>query len=313
MNIINCVKKIYELCEGSFSIIIMIRDFGLISFRDKYGIRPLVYNLNKNNIIISSETCSFNENSKYNNIENGEMIIVDMNLNLKKYRLFNDELKPCIFEYIYFSSQESYINDILVYNFREKVGQKMANIIKSSINSKLIEDVDIIVPIPLTSIISANIISDILNKPLKYAVIKNRYTYRTFINNGKDIINNIKKIKIIQELVRNKNVLLVDDSIVRGNTSKYIINELRNAGVKKIYFVSCSPPVRFPNIYGIHIPSYEELIAHNKSNEEIKDILNLDDLFYLSLNDVLNVLKELNPKIKNFEDSTFSGNYINFK
>ena len=142
--------------------------------------------------------------------------------------------------------------------------------------------------------------------------MKNRYTYRTFINKGNDIIKNIKKIRIISEIVKDKNILLVDDSIVRGNTSKHIISELIKAGVKKIYFVSCSPPVRFPNIYGIHIPSYRELIAHKRSNNDIKKLLNLDELFYLPLDDVLDVLKKLNPKILNFEDSTFSGKYINF-
>ncbi len=311
-NIVKCIKNIYNLCTGSFSVIIMIRDYGLISFRDKHGIRPLVYNIDTNNLIISSETCSFINNTKYENISNGEIMIVDLKLNITKYKIFNEDLKPCIFEYIYFASPESYINDILVYRFREEVGFKMAEIISENIKTKNIQDIDLVIPIPLTSIVSANVISNKLNKPLKYAVMKNRYTYRTFINKGNDIINSVKKIKIINEIVKDKNILLVDDSIVRGNTSKHIISELIKAGVKKIYFASCSPPVRFPNVYGIYIPSHQELIAHKRSNNDIKKKLNLDNLFYLPLDDLLGVLKKLNPKIQNFEDSTFSGNYIDF-
>ena len=164
----------------------------------------------------------------------------------------------------------------------------------------------------MTSIISATSISNKIAKPIKHAIYKNRYTHRTFINTGQEIIKSIKKIKIIGELVKEKNILLVDDSIVRGNTSKYIINELKKHNVKNIYFACCSPPVRYPNLYGISIPSYEELIANNKTIEEIESYLGVNKLFYLSLNEILNVLKDINPNIKSFEDSTFTGNYFHY-
>lgn len=304
--IISTVKLIYEMCIGSFSIIIMIHDYGLIAFRDKYGIRPLVYS-KKNNVIFSSETSGLDDNN-YENVLNGEVVIVKKNLNIYKHQLYYEKLTPCIFEYIYFATPESYINDILVYKFREKVGEK----ILETIDKSILDSIDIIVPVPLTSIISATAISNVINKPIKHAIYKNRYTHRTFINTGNEIIKNIKKIKIINELVDNKNILLVDDSIVRGNTSKYIINELKKANVKNIYFACCSPPIRYPNYYGINIPSHEELIAYNKTHEEIENYLQIDKLFYLSLTDVLNVLKEINPNIKFFEDSTFTGNYFHY-
>ena len=163
---------------------------------------------------------------------------------------------------------------------------------------------------PLTSLISATGLAHKLQKPLKHAIIKNRYTHRTFINAEDAIIKSIKKIRIIGSLVKGKNILLVDDSIVRGNTSKFILEELRRAGVNKIYFASCSPPIRFPNLYGIAIPTHEELIAYNRSEKEVEEYLGLDKLYYLPLDLMCNILRELNPNIKQFEMSVFTGEYL---
>lgn len=305
-SIINSLIKLYELCKGSFSVIIMISDYGLIFFRDRYGIRPLVYNIDNNLVSVASETTGLHS-LNYTNVENGEICIVNKNLNVYKKKLFNYELRPCIFEYIYFARPESIINDILVYNFREKVGEFMIDII----GKEILSEIDIIVPIPVTSMISSTVISNKTNKPLVHAVFKNRYTHRTFINYGEKILENIKKIKIIPKLVDNKNILLVDDSIVRGNTLKYVISELRKTNVKKIFVASCSPPVKYPNIYGIAIPSKEELIANNRSINDIKNFFQLDGLYYLQLNDIISILNKLNHNINNFEHSTFSGIYLN--
>lgn len=304
-SIIESLKNVYSLCRGSFSVIIMISNYGLIFFRDKHGIRPLVYNLKNDFISISSETTALHTN-EYTNVENGEVCIIDKKFNFNKFKLFNCDLRPCIFEYIYFANAESYINDILVYSFREKVGENILN----CIDEKILKEIDIIVPIPMTSIISATTIANILNKPLKHAVLKNRYTHRTFINKKNDILENIRKIKIISKLVENKNILLVDDSIVRGNTIKYIIEELKKTNVKKIYFASCSPPVKYPNKYGIAIPTSDELIANNKTINDIKKLLNLDGLYYLDLDNITSILNNLNKNIVSFEDSSFSGFYI---
>jgi amidophosphoribosyltransferase len=306
--IIKIIKKIYDTCIGSYSIIIMINHYGLIAFRDIYGIRPLVYYKNNNYIAIASETIAFVDNNNYQNINNGQVLIVN-NLNIKLEQIGNYKLIPCLFEYIYFARPESYINDILVYEFREKIAQKFMKIFKS--RNFDFKNIDYVIPVPETGLITANSIAELIKKPIKYAIIKNRYTHRTFINPDKQtIVNNIKKIKIIQKLVTGKNLLVVDDSIVRGNTSKYIINELKRCGAKNIYFVSCCPPIRNPNIYGIAIPSYKELIAYNKTEEEVKKELEVDKLFYLDLDSLCNTLKELNPNLSQFETSVFTGKYI---
>ena len=304
--IFSVVKKIYDICKGSYSIVIMINNYGLIAFRDIHGIRPLVYCTQKDYISIASETTAFPNNNNYCNIKNGEVIVIkDMNIETKQ--IYNSPLVPCLFEYIYLARPESYINDILVYEFREKLAHKLLNMFSDSI----IEAIDCVIPVPETGIISAIALAENIKKPLKHAIIKNRYTHRTFINPDKNtIVKNIKKIKVIKKLVEDKNVLIIDDSIVRGNTSKYILNELRKCGAKKIFLVSCCPPIRNPNIYGIAIPSYEELIAHNKTEKEIEIELNVDKLFYLDLDSLCNTLSELNSNLKHFETSVFTGNYI---
>ncbi len=314
--IVNAIRRIYNICIGSYSVLIMINDYGLIAFRDMNGIRPLVYaninNKNNNYIQFASETIAL-DSINYKNLSNGMIMIVNNNLQINKYKnnqycgpLDNAKyLKPCLFEYIYFARPESYINDILVYSFREKIGEKIIEII----DKEILSEIEIIVPVPQTSLISATALSNKLMKPMKHAIIKNRYTHRTFINKDDEIIKNIKKIKIIKELVENKTILIVDDSIVRGNTSRYIIEELRKAGVNKIYFISCCPPIKNPNIYGIAIPTYKELIAYNKSINEIKETLKVDKLFYMPFSILIDTLRELNPKIKQYEDSVFTGNY----
>jgi len=304
--IIEAIQRIYELCKGSFSIIIMISDYGIIAFRDKYGIRPLVYNIDETRATFASETIALNSHD-FNDVGNGEVIIVSKNLEKKSYKLFNEQLTPCIFEYIYFATAESYINNILVYNFREKVGEEIIKLIEPEIR----DQIDIVIPVPLTSIISSTVISNKLQKPLKHAIVKNRYTHRSFINAGNNITSIIEKIKIIPELVNNKNILIVDDSIVRGNTCKHIIKELRKTNIKKIFFASCSPEVKYPNKYGIFIPCKNELIAHNNSTKGIEQLLDIDKIYYLPIENIKRILYNLNSNIKSIEDSSFTGNYIN--
>ena len=305
-HIISTITQIYELCKGSFSIIVMISDYGLIAFRDKHGIRPLAYSKTETSVSIASETNAFYNHEHIEDVKNGEIVIVNTKLDIVKHRLYNEPLKPCIFEYIYFANPESYINDILVYSFREKIGEKVVKMLDKS----TIEDIDIVIPIPMTSIITATSVAYLLNKPIKHAVVKNRYTHRTFINQGNEILKNISKIKVMHSLIENKNVLVIDDSIVRGNTCKHIIREIRKGNPKKITFISCSPPVCYPNIYGISIPTYDELIAHQRSIEEIRKELDIDELHYLSLDSIKEVLNSLNPSIQQFEDSSFTGQYI---
>ena len=303
----NIVKNIYDNVKGSYSIIIKINSYGLITFRDIYGIRPLVYNISNDFIEIASETIALKESENYINVKNGEVIIIKSLDDIENIQIYNYPLKPCLFEYIYFARPESYINDILVYEYREKSMEKLLNIITNNINA---DDIDCVIPVPQTGIISGIKIAQLLNKPIKQAIIKNRYTHRTFIENGDNIIKGIKKIKIIKKLVYNKNVLIVDDSIVRGNTSKYIINELKKNGVRNIYFKSCCQPIKYPNIYGISIQTYNELIANNKTVENIEKELGVKKLIFLNLNYLSETLLEINSNLNEFEDSVFTGNYL---
>ncbi len=308
----NIVGKIYNLCKGSYSVIIMINNYGIISFRDIYGIRPLVYNIEDNYVALASETIAFENYNNYKNINNGDVIIFKNNVNninnidISIENICNFPLTPCLFEYIYFARPESYINDILVYEYREKIAKQIVKKIK-----KLINKIDYIIPVPQTGIITANIIAKKIDKPLKYAIVKNRYTHRTFIDRNKDkIVQKIKKIKIINKLVNNKNLLVIDDSIVRGNTSKIIVEALKNNNANEIFFISCCPPIKYPNKYGISIPTFNELIANKKTNKEIQNEIDVNKLYFLDLNSIIKVLNRLNPKINNFESSVFTGNYI---
>ena len=195
-----------------------------------------------------------------------------------------------------------------MYEFRERVGEEIGKLIDKDI----LDEVDVVVPVPVTSIVAATSLSVCIQKPLKHAIVKNRYTHRTFINEGNDIVKNVEKIKIISKLVENKNVLVVDDSIVRGNTCRHIIRELRKANVKNIIFACCSPPIRFPNRYGINIPSFDELVAFRRSEEEVAKELDIDYLYYLPIENMLSIIQELNPSIHQLEQSCFTGEYITF-
>lgn len=307
-SIVQAVQKIYSMCTGSFSVIIMIHDYGMVCFRDKYGIRPLVYYENGESVTIASETVSLSSNKGYQNVRNGEIVIFTKDMQKYNERVFFSPLKPCLFEYIYFASAESYINDILVYEFRERVGKEILKIMDKEVT----DTIDVVVPVPMTSIVSATSLSSHLGKPLQHAIVKNRYTHRTFIQEGSEIVKHIQKINIIDKLVENKHILVVDDSIVRGNTCRHIISELRKANVKSITFACCCPPIRYPNIYGINIPCYDELIAFRRSIEEIQEELDIDKLYYLPLENIRSIMNDLNPSIQDFEHSCFTGEYITF-
>ena len=303
----NIIKNIYDTCKGSYSIIILINNYGFIIFRDVYGIKPLVYHVENDNIVIASETCSL-PSINYKNVNNGDVVIIQ-DFNIIIQNIYNYPLTPCLFEYIYFAQPESYINDILVYEYRERIAKELVKIIKNK--GYNLENIDCIIPVPQTGIITANRIAEHLKLPLKSAIIKNRYTHRTFINkNNEEIVKNIKKIKIINKLVNNKNIIVIDDSIVRGNTCKYIINELKKNNVKNIIFISCCPPIKYPNKYGINIPTFNELIAYKNCELAIQEKLELDGLHFLELESLCKIITELNPKIKNYETSVFTGDYI---
>ena len=248
-----------------------------------------------------------------NDLKPGEAVFIDINGN-KSSHIYNQarSSSPCIFEYVYLARPDSTMDDINVYSSRLSMGKFLANKIKTVLTKEELEDIDTVIPIPDTSRTSALPISIELGKELKEGFVKNRYIGRTFIMPGQKIRKKSVKQKLntITSVFKGKNVLLIDDSIVRGNTSKQIVQMARDAGAKKVFFASASPPIIFPNVYGIDMPFVEELIAYNKTVDEICTEIGADKLIYQDIDDLVNSIKLLNPKIKNFDTSCFDGKYI---
>ena len=314
-DIIKFIKQINNICKGAYSVILYIKDIGLISFKDKFGLKPLLYsieNTNKDNFrySISSESCSLNKNGFNNSIDlyNNEIIYINIfnDFSIKKYTNINP-YSPCIFEYIYVSRVDSIFNNVSIYKARYNMGLYLAKKIEK-LNIKF----DYIIPIPDTSKVSAMAISEYLGVQYKEIIIKNRYISRTFIMNSNKERNLKLKLKfsIIKSIVKNKNVLIIDDSIVRGNTIRHVSNLFKNEEVNKIVVASCSPEIRYQNKYGIDIKSREELLLNKMEKSEILKYLNIDDLIFQDINDLILSVTDLNNNLTNFDLSIFNGIYI---
>jgi amidophosphoribosyltransferase len=315
-DIFDTINQIMDLCKGSFSVIIMMNKVGLIAFRDKNGIRPLCYcNSNSNNYIIASESSCIDalnsNNTNINDVHPGECVIFRPENMEKKMVANNTILKPCIFEYIYFARPDSTINNILVYDARIKMGEAFANKIISQFPN-ILNDIDVVMPVPETSRIYALRIAQVLNKPYFEGFIKNHYISRTFIMPNQEArVNNIRiKLNTIKKEFYGKNILIIDDSIVRGNTSLQLIKMAKEAGVKKIYFGSIAPPIIYPNKYGIDIQKSEDLIAYNKTNQEISEALGIEQVIYNELYDIIEACSQLTENKIEFETSCFDGVYL---
>ena len=311
------VSQLYKIVKGSFSVIMIINGYGLLTFKDPYGIRPLCYGRSEDceNYIISSESIAVKYNDFYleREINAGECVFIDKNGEFFSQQIIpKPDLRPCLFEYIYFSRPDSIINGILVYQARKNMGEILGFKIQKEYKY-ILNEIDVVMPVPDTSRIAALKVSYILNKPYCEGFVKNNYVGRTFIMpSQKERNQNIKmKLNTIEQKFLNKNVLIVDDSIVRGNTSIQIIQLARKAGAKKIFFASIAPPIYYPNYYGISIPTSEELVAHNRTNTEITEKIGADLVIYNDLHDVIKVCSNISyGTVKNFETSCFDGKYI---
>ncbi|MEG0610147.1 MAG: amidophosphoribosyltransferase, partial [Morganella sp. (in: enterobacteria)] len=221
----------------------------------------------------------------------------------------NPSLTPCLFEFVYFARPDSVIDKVSVYNARLRMGQKLGEKIAREWDDL---DIDVVIPIPETSIDSALEIAHILKKPYRQGFVKNRYVGRTFIMPGQHERKKSvrRKLNANRTEFRGKNVLLVDDSIVRGTTSEQIVELAREAGAKKVYFASAAPEVRFPNVYGIDMPNANELIAHGRETEEIRKLIGADALIFQDLEDLVAAVREENPDIRVLEASVFDGIYV---
>ena len=315
-NIFKAVRKTHLRCDGAYAVLGLVTGHGIVAFRDNNGIRPLSIGVRKGNsrdeYIIASEDALFKPLgfNKLRDIEPGEAVFIDKSGQLHSEQCSDSPKKrPCIFEYVYFSRPDSKIDEISVYKARMRMGSKLAAQIK---NVRPDHNIDVVIPIPDSSITAAHQLAVDLDVPYREGFVKNRYIGRTFImpyqEERKKSVR--RKLNILDLEFKDKNVLLVDDSIVRGTTSKKIIEMAREAGAKKVYFASAAPAIKYQNLYGIDMPSTSELIASNKSNEDVSKEINADWLIYQSLDDLIDAVQSGNPEIEEFETSIFTGKYI---
>ena len=315
-HVFKAVSKTHRRCDGAYAVIALITGHGILAFRDNNGIRPLSIGIRKgkerDEYIVASEDALFTSQGfdKLRDVEPGEAIFIDKKGNLFSQQCAeNPQKRPCIFEFVYFSRPDSKIDEISVYKARMRMGSKLAKLIKS-INPD--HDIDVVIPIPDSSSTSALQLAVDLDVPYREGFVKNRYIGRTFImpyqEERKKSVR--RKLNILDLEFAGKNVLLVDDSIVRGTTSKKIIEMAKEAGAKKVYFASAAPAIKYQNLYGIDMPDTSELIAANRTNDEVAEEIGADWLIYQTLEDLIDTVHVGNPDIKEFETSIFTGNYI---
>ena len=315
-DIFKAVDEVHDRIEGAYAVIMLIVGYGMVAFRDPNGIRPLIYgSKDSKRFMIASESVALDclGYKVERDIEPGECVFVDYDRNISFHNYNQSRPKsPCIFEYVYLARPDSVMDKINVYKSRLSMGKKLAIKIKKELSTKELNDIDVVIPIPATSRTSALPLSIELDKKLREGFVKNRYIGRTFIMPGQKIRKKSVKQKLntIDLEFNGKNVLLIDDSIVRGNTSKQIIQMARDAGAKKVYFASASPPIKYPNVYGIDMPYVEELIAYNRTVDEISELIGADKLIYQDLEDLIDAVSLGNKNIKDFDCSCFNGEYI---
>ena len=315
-DIFNAVTKLHKRVKGAYAAIGMIPGYGIFGFRDPHGIRPLILGerttRNGTKYMLASESVGLTALGFKitRDVEPGEAIVIDRKGNVYSQQCaVNSILSPCIFEFVYFARPDSIIDKISVYKSRLRMGERLAIKIKSEWQY---EEIDVVMPIPDTSRTSALQVANELNLKYREGFIRNRYIARTFIMPGqKQRKKSVRqKLSAIELEFKDKNVLLVDDSIVRGTTSQEIVQMARAAGAKKVFFASAAPPVRYPNVYGIDMASKNEFVAHNKTTEEVCKTIGADKLIYQNLDDLIWSVQQGNPDIKSFDCSCFDGNYL---
>jgi amidophosphoribosyltransferase len=310
------VSGVHARCRGAYAVVVLIAGYGLLAFRDPNGIRPLVIGVNENvnppEYIVTSESVAIDTLGfkLLRDVQPGEAVFIDESRRLHCRQCADaPALHPCIFEYVYLARPDSVMDGISVYKTRLRMGVSLAEKIKREYGHLKI---DVVVPIPDTSRPSALQLANHLEVPYREGFIKNRYIGRTFIMPGQALRKKSvrQKLNAIAEEFKDKNVLLVDDSIVRGTTSREIVQMAREAGAAKVFFASAAPPVRYPNVYGIDMPTRAELLAHGRSDEEIAREIGCDALIYQDIEALVEDVKAENPAINDFDTSCFDGRYI---
>ena len=315
-DIFSAVRRLHQRCRGGYSAVALISGVGVLAFRDRFGIRPLIFGEHSadrsREFVVASESVAIDalDFSVVHDVEPGEAIFISEQGEMFSERCVElQQHTPCIFEYVYLARPDSVIDNISVYKTRLRMGEALAAKI---LRLRPQHDIDVVVPIPDTGRTAALPLAHELGVKYREGFIKNRYIPRTFIMPGQSVRKKSvrQKLNAIELEFRNKNVLLVDDSIVRGTTSREIIQMARDAGAAKVYFASAAPPVLHPNVYGIDIPTSEELVAHGRTEDEVRATIGADWLIYQEVEDLVAAAREGNPDISRFEMSVFTGEYI---
>jgi len=316
-DVFRAVAGVHRRCRGGYAAVVMIPGFGVFAFRDPHGIRPLVYGRretdNGTEYMIASESVALDTLgfTLIADVAPGEAVFVSVDGQLyTRSCAVAPILSPCIFEFVYFARPDSIIDNISVHKARSRMGKRLAAKIRREWSS---HDIDVVIPIPDTSRTAALQLANQLGLPYTEGFIKNRYIGRTFIMPGQKVRKESvrQKLNAIDLEFKKKNVLLVDDSIVRGTTSQQIIQMAREAGANRVYFASAAPPVRFPNVYGIDMPVASELIAHGRTEEEVAALLGADRLIFQDLDDLIQaVQKKGKSDVDRFDCSVFDGDYV---
>jgi amidophosphoribosyltransferase len=315
-DVFKAVSGVHRRCRGAYAVVAMIAGYGLLAFRDPNGIRPLVFGTQVSatgqDWMVASESVALEAMGfrVQGDVSPCEAILVTLDGEVHtRVCTPKGKFTPCIFEYVYFARPDSVMDGASVYETRLRMGEYLADKIQRQFGHLKI---DVVVPIPDTSRPSALQLAKKLNISYREGFIKNRYIGRTFIMPGQGVRKKSvrQKLNAMSMEFRGKNVLLVDDSIVRGTTSREIIQMARDSGARAVYFASASPPVRFPNVYGIDMPTRAELLADGRTDEEIAREIGADAVIYQDLPDLIKAIQEVNPKLTAFDASCFDGKYI---
>ena len=311
--IFKAVAAVHRRVKGSYAVVALIAGYGLLAFRDPFGIRPLSLGKGPDGtVIVASESVAIEGTGHQvlRDIAPGEAVFVDLEGGMHARQCAaSPRLYPCMFEFVYLARPDSVMDGISVYQARLNLGETLAQRLISTMPPN---EIDVVIPIPESSRPSAMQLAQKIGKPYREGFVKNRYVGRTFIMPGQAVRKKSvrQKLNAIGVEFKGRNVLLVDDSIVRGTTSKEIVQMAREAGARRVYMASAAPPVRYPNVYGIDMPTKEELIAHGRTIEEIRQFIGADAMIYQDVAAMKRVVGALNPKLDGFEASCFDGHYV---
>ncbi len=311
-DVFDAVRKVHSRVRGSYAVIALIAGHGVLAFRDPFGIRPLSLGRGDGTVVLASESVALEGTAHRfeRNVAPGEAIFIDLNGTVHAQQCADHPvLNPCIFEFVYLARPDSVMDGISVYQARLNLGETLAKRVISTVPPN---EIDVVIPIPESSRPSAAQLAQLLGLPYREGFVKNRYVGRTFIMPGQAVRKKSvrQKLNAIASEFKGRNVLLVDDSIVRGTTSREIVQMARDAGARKVYMASAAPPVRYPNVYGIDMPTSHELVAHDRTVEQIREIIGCDALIYQDVEAMKRAIGSLNPAITGFDASCFDGVYV---